>query len=92
MAKSRKRGGVNPRRKPATQADVEKAVKSGVKEAVAGAQAIFFTVLRDKEGYDKEKLQEFWKKVTVLSEEILEGRVSISDLRYVLREEAEIYI
>ena len=36
----------NPRRIPATAADVKKAAKSGVEEAVSATQAIFFTVLR----------------------------------------------
>ena len=83
---------INPRRRPATAADVKKAAKTGVEEAVSATQAIFFTVLRDKKGYDNDELQDFWDEVKVLSEEILEKRVSISDLRYVLREEAGIYI
>ena len=87
-----KRKKVNPRKRPATAADVKKAVKASVQETVSNTQAIFFTVLMDKEGYDKEKLRDFWKKVQNLSDEIIEGRVSISDLRCVLREEAGIYI
>ena len=87
-----KRKKVNPRRVPATAADVKRAAKEAVAESVSQTQVIFFTVLRDKEGYDKEQLKEFWKKVQKLSEEILEGYVTISDLRNILREEAEIYI
>ena len=71
---------------------MKKAAKTGVEEAVSATQAIFFTVLRDKKSYDNDELQDFWDEVKVLSEEILEKRVSISDLRYVLREEAGIYI
>ena len=88
----KKRGKVNPRRVPATAADVKKAAKSGVKETVSAVQTIFFTVLMDKEGWDKEKLRDFWGKVKDLSDEIVEKRVSISDLKNVLREEAQIYI
>lgn len=90
MAKRRKK--TNPRKIPATAADVKRAAKEGVDGTVSGVQAIFFTVLRDKEGYDKERLHEFWENVKKLSEEIIEGRVTISDLRQVLREEAGIYI
>ena len=90
MAKKRKK--TNPRRVPATLADVKKAAKIGLNEAVSDTQVIFFTVLRDKEGYEKEDLHRFWDKVKKLSEEIVEGYVTISDLRHTLREEAEIYI
>ena len=82
---SRKNRKVNPQRRPKPDTD-------GVRKAVSSTQAIFFTVLRDKEGYDKEKLADFWENVNKLSEEIIEGRVSVSDLKRVLREEAEIYI
>ena len=91
MPKAKKRR-VNPRRRPATVADVKKAAKSGVAEAVSGTQTIFFSVLRDKVGWDNEQLRDFWQKVKDLSDEVVEGRISISDLRCVLREEAGIYI
>ena len=89
---SRKSKKVNPCRRPATQADVRKAVRANTDETVSLTQAIFFTVLRDKEGYDDEHLRAFWEHVKNLSDEIIEGRVSLTDLRYVLREEAGIYI
>lgn len=82
---SRKNRKINPQRRPKPDTD-------SVRKAVSGTQAIFFTVLRDKEGYDKDKLLDFWENVNKLSEEIVEGRVSVSDLKRVLREEAEIYI
>ena len=82
----------NPRKIPVTAADVKKAAKSGVEEAVSATQAIFFTVLRDNEGYDNERLADFWRAVKDLSEGIIEGYVSISDLKHVLKEEAGIRI
>lgn len=82
----------NPRRIPATYADVKKAKKDAIAEAVAQTRVIFLTVLRDKEGYDYEDLLRFWDKVNYLSEEIIEGYVTISDLRHTLREEAGIDI
>ena len=91
-ARRRKSKKTNPRKVIVTAEDVKKATKAGVNETVSATQVIFFTVLRDKEGYDIEKLKEFWKKVQSLSDEILEERVSIGDLRNVLREEAGIYI
>ena len=42
---------VNPHRRPATLADVQKAKKTAQNEAVTTAWAIFFSALRDKEGF-----------------------------------------
>lgn len=50
MGKSKR---VNPRRRPATQADVEKAKRDAQTEAVCMAWAIIFTALRDKEGWGR---------------------------------------
>lgn len=87
-----KRRKTNPNRMPATVADVKKAAKASVAETIAATQVIFFTVLRDKNGFNKEDLLAFWENVKSLSEEIVEGRVSISDLRHVLKEEADIFL
>ena len=92
MAKHKKSDKVNPRRRPATEADMMRAVKIGTDEAVSLTRAIFLTVLRDKEGYDNDRLLKFWEEVESLSDEIVEGRVSLSDLKWVLREEAGIFL
>ena len=64
---------VNPRRRPATQADVQRAKQKGQEEAIKLAWSILFTVLRDKEGYDLEDLQRVWKEVDDLSDSIAKG-------------------
>ena len=84
---SSKRKKVNPRRRPATQADVSRAKQNAVKEACVYAWAIMFTVLLDKENATPEILQRVWGEVDKLSEEIAEGRVSVQDLIDTLREE-----
>lgn len=73
------RARTNPRRKPATQADVERAKREAKTEATEAAIAIFFTVMLDKHQYTAEMLQSLWSEVNKLSEEITEGRVKISD-------------
>lgn len=83
---SKRRTKVNPHRKPATQADVNRAES----EAVASAMAIFFTVLRDKERYTVEDLQRVWKEVEYLSDSISNGFVKLSDLTQALKDEANI--
>ena len=82
----------NPRKLPATQADVEKAKKQATDEAVSLVMTIFLTVLKDKNGFSNEELQDTWENVENLSASIRDGYVSIYDLRTVLREEYEIYV
>ena len=88
----RKKMKVNPRRMPTTEADVRRAKKAAISEAVKTTWAIFFTVLRDKEGMDTEHLCHIWDNVNKLSEEISEGYVSVGDLMKTLQEEAGIAI
>ena len=78
---------LNPRRVPATQADVERAERRGQAFGVSTAMAIFFTVLLDKHGATAEELQVFWREVCDLSESITKGYVSASDLRDTLAKE-----
>lgn len=81
----------NPRKIPRTQEDVDRAWEKGVIDGVSNASAIFLTVLLDKfNGADY--VPEIWKEICKLSEEIAENRVSVADLRSVLREEYEITV
>ena len=82
----------NPRRRPATQADVNRARDQAVADAVHLCMAVFFTVLLDKEGADKEILHRVWDEVNDLSDSINQGYVTEADLKRVLREEYDIYI
>ena len=51
---------VNPRRRPATQADVRKAKKEAQTFAINACWAILFSVMRDKEGYGTKRLRRLW--------------------------------
>ena len=77
----------NPRRKPASQADVDRAKRLAVQEATRYAWAIIFTVLMDKEHATPEILQRVWGEVDDLSDEIASGRVSAADLICTLKED-----
>lgn len=83
---------VNPRRRPATQADVNRARDQAVADAVHLCMVIFFSVLLDKEGADAEILHRVWDEVNDLSDSINQGYVTEADLRRVLREEYDIEI
>lgn len=83
---------VNPRKRPATQADIIKAKKEAQNKAIDYAWAIFFTVMIDKEGYGKKRLNRIWKEVCDLSDSITKGYVSVNDLMQVLDEEMGIVL
>lgn len=84
MAKKKK---VNPRKKVVTQADLKKIKNEVADEMTEITWVIFFNVLRDKEGFTTEDLQRVWGEVSDLSDSIIKGYVSISDLKNVLKQE-----
>lgn len=84
MAKSKKTR-KNPNRIPVSKADIQRAKKEIVSDAVLAAQVIMFSVLRDKEGVSIEDLNKIWKEVEYLSDSISKGYVSIKDLEVELR-------
>lgn len=83
---------INPKKRPATQADVKRAKDRAQTDALNLAMVIFLTVLVDKQGYDKEHIREVWNEVNSLSDSIAQGYVSFTDLRKVLDEEYDILI
>ena len=83
---------VNPRRRPATMADVNRAVEQATNDALTASAAIFLTVLCDKESADAEIIQRVWQEMQELSQSIIDGYVSVSDLRDTLRKEYNINV
>ena len=83
---------INPKKRPATQADVKRAKDRAQTDALNLAMVIFLTVLVDKQGYDKAHIREVWNEVNSLSDSIAQGYVSFTDLRKVLAEEYDILI
>ena len=78
---------INPRRRPATQADVDRAKRQATEDAVKLAWSILFTVLADKEGYDLESLRRVWKEVDNLADSSVKGYCTVSDRRDILKQE-----
>ena len=85
-------GKVNPRRHPATMADVNRAVEQATNDALTASAAIFLTILCDKESADAEIVQRVWQEMQELSQSIIDGYVSVSDLRDTLRKEYNIKV
>ena len=83
MAKKKK---VNPRRRPATLADVNKAKKEAMNIAITSARATLFTALRDKEGFGYVRLRRVWDEVNYISDSIDKGYIDIDDLVNELKE------
>ena len=82
----------NPRRRPATQADVDRARDEAVRETVRFCMVVFFTVLLDKFAASKEDLQRVWDEVNDLSDSVKKKYVSLKDLKTVLVEEYDIHL
>lgn len=82
----------NPRRRPASQADIIKAKKEAQSQAINYAWAIFFTVLRDKESFNKTRLARVWCEINELSDSIAKGYVNVQDLMHTLKVEENIVI
>ena len=86
VRKWRRKKKVNPYRIPATQGDIEKAKRDATNTAVASTWAIMFSVLRDKEGYDYDRLRRIWDETNYLADSIARKYVKIDDLIEELRE------
>ena len=78
---------INPRKIPKTQVDVDAAWEKGVVAGVGYASAMFMNVLLDKFSVTSDQIQEIWREMGQLSESVLEGRVSIPDIKHMLKEE-----
>ena len=83
----KKKKRVNPNRRPATMADINKAKREAKDKAVEIAWSIFFTVLCDKEGYSQDDLRRIWREVEDLSDSITKGYCTVKDLRTILHDE-----
>lgn len=83
---------VNPRSRPASWADVERAKNTAMNEAISLAIALFLTVMVDKFGYDADSLKAVWDEVNKLSESVTKGYVNLHDLKQVLIDEYDIEI
>lgn len=81
-------GKLNPRRRPATQADVKKARDEGTNIAAA----IFLFVMREKFGWGKKRLTRLWREIESMAVDITSGQVKIMDVKKVLRDEYDIDI
>lgn len=76
---------VNPRRKPATQADLLKAETAAKQQAITYSMAVIFTALLDCGYADADKLREIWDRVCYVSESVNKGYATIPDLVHTIK-------
>lgn len=77
----------NPRKVPATQADVDKARKEGQTQGLDLAMTIFFTAALDKGFLKREQVPAFWDAALYVSGSIIDGYVNIFEEKKMLTEE-----
>lgn len=82
----------NPKKIPATMADVEKAKKQAANEAMQCTMALFLRVLLDKEHATLEDVQRVGRETNELAEAISRGEVSWADVFNSLIEEDNIEV
>lgn len=77
---------INPAKRAITltEAELNRAIKAtankATEEAIKLTQAIFFTVLCDKENADKEVMKRVWREIEDLSDSVAKNYVSAHDL------------
>ena len=72
------------------QSHVKNMKEDATNEGLKGALIIFFTVMRDKEGYGKKRLKRIFNHATDLADSMQKGYVKMADLEKVLADEADI--
>lgn len=86
------RNKTNPRNRPASQADIDRAKKQATDDAIHLSIAMFLFVLKDDFDFNAEQLNYAWERIDKLSEEVKEHRINLWDLVNVLRDEYDIYL
>lgn len=82
----------NPRKIPATQADVKRAKEQGYAEGVEAALAMVLYAIADKEHFPKWQIQRIGKEVNDVSDSVIKGYVTIPDILHMLKEEYDIEV
>lgn len=88
MSKAR----INPRRRPATMADLNRAKKDAEAKGLDMAVCIILSALLDKGFLDPEQMRPAWDAINDKSDSIVRGYCNVNDLRRALREDYGIYV
>lgn len=83
---------INPRRKPATQADINRARKKAETETLDIACAIILSALLDKGFLDSDNIRDAWNAINDKSDSVVKGYCTVADLKQTLREEYGVFV
>jgi len=83
---------VNPRRIPATAADIERAKEQATDQAIRAAIYMMLYLLADKHGTSKEEICRLAREVNYLADSINRGYLNWYDIRKMLEEEYDVQI
>ena len=78
---------VNPRRRPASMADVERAKSEAVCKAIVLTKALTFTALLDEGIIKPEDVKRGWDKTRYLADSTKKGYITVQDMYDTLVEE-----
>lgn len=74
------------------QSKIDKIKEEATNEGLKGAIIIFFSVMRDKEGYGIKRLKRIYNEAVDLADSLKKGYVKMEDLEKALKDEANINI
>ena len=81
---------VNPRRKPATQADVERAKNQATSDAIRRILYLVLYILIDKHDAPKDDIHQLAAEVNYYADSISRGYITWKDVERVVRDEYEV--
>lgn len=84
------KGNRRPSHRPASYVDLLKLKAEAKSQGIMEAFVIFFSALRDKEGFDPARLRRVLDEMNGYADSIRNGYVTIQDLHTALKEEAGI--
>lgn len=88
---SQKKKKINPKKKPATEADVKRAYNDGCYD---GGHVVFDCVMlsiKDANLADNETMIEIWKHTQMLLEQLRDKEIKLKEIDAVLAEEYNVY-
>lgn len=82
----------NPRKQPATQADVKRAKKEATDFAMRQAIYLMLYILIDKHDAPFADIKQFAEEINYYAESIGEKRITWKDIEHVVRDEYKVYL
>ena len=82
-----KSGKPNPRRRPATMADIERAKKETALAVAQNTMTIYLYSAHDLDFFTDDQLQELLARIEKVSAMVEEGYLTMADMRNVLKQE-----